>query len=101
MSSDEESMSSDEGCGQKPPAVATATESTQQKLDRTWKETANAFDCANRLKEELDKAEELTRKHRQALKEEKAKQENMQKLIKRQKTEEERKDDGGTDSEKH
>ena len=99
-SSDEESMSSDEDRGQKPPAAATAAESAQQKLDRTWKETANAFDCANRLKEELDKAEELTRKHRQALKQERAKQENTQKLIKRQKTEES-KDDGGTDSGKH
>ena len=101
MSSDEESVSFDEDRGQKPAAVATAAESAQQKLDRTWKETANAFDCANRLKEELDQAEELTRKYRKALKEERAKQENLQKLIKRQKTEEERKDHDGTHAGKH
>ena len=97
ISSYEESTeeSSDDDCGRKPPPVVTATETAQQRLDRTWVETANAFDCACRLKGELDQAKELTYKHRQELQAEKAKQENLQKLIKRQKTEDTR-EDGGT-----
>ena len=57
-----------------------------------WVETANAFDCAHGLKGELDQAKELTYRHREELRVEKAKQENLQKLIKRQKTEDNRGD---------
>ena len=41
--------------GKKPAAAAHATESMQQKLDRTWVETANAWGCDGRLEEELGK----------------------------------------------
>ena len=63
-------------------------------LDRTWVETANAVDCNYRLEAELAQAKELTRSCRQALREEKAKQENLKKLIQRQKNETNSKDDG-------
>ena len=71
--------------GTKPAPVANATESTQQRLDRSWVETANAWDCNLRLKSELNRAKDHTKSLTSQLRQEKARQENLQKLIKRKK----------------
>ena len=52
-----EGLTSNRWHGKKPEAVAQAMESTQQKLDRMWAETANAWDCNCPLEEELDKTD--------------------------------------------
>ena len=46
--------------GTKPAPVANVTESAQQKLDRLWVHTANAWDCNRRLEWELEQAKNHT-----------------------------------------
>ena len=82
---EEESSDDENDRGTKPAPVANATESTQQKLDRLWVETANAWDCNLRLKSELNRAKDHTKSLISQLRQEKARQENLQKLIKRKK----------------
>ena len=48
-SKEESSEEEEKERGTKPAPAANATESTQQKLDRLWVTTANAWDCNVRL----------------------------------------------------
>ena len=91
--SEEESSDDEKERGTKPAPVANATESTQQKLGRLWVETANAWDCNLRLKHELSKAKDVTSSLISQLRQEKAKQENLEKLIKRKKDQNDKAED--------
>ena len=71
--------------GTKPAPAANAAESTQQKLDRLWVATANAWDCNVRLEHELKCAKDHTNSLMSQLRQEKARQESLQKLIKTKK----------------
>ena len=71
--------------GTKPAPVANATESTQQKLDRLWVHTANAWDCNRRLEWELEQAKNHTNSLISQLRQENARQESLKKLIKTKK----------------
>ena len=83
--SEEESSDDEKERGTKPAPVANASESTQQRLDRSWVETANAWDCDLRLKGELSKPKDHAKSLISQLRQEKARQENLEKLIKRKK----------------
>ena len=67
--------------GTKPAPAANAAESAQQKLDRLWVHTANAWDCNRRLEWELEQAKNHTNSLISQLRQENARQESLKKLI--------------------
>ena len=67
--------------GKKPAPAANAAESVQQKLDRSWVNTANAWDCNRRLEWELEQAKNHTNSLVSQLRQENARQESLKKLI--------------------
>ena len=82
-SSKEEASSKEEKKerGKKPAPAANAAESVQQKLDRSWVNTANAWDCNRRLEWELEQAKNHTNSLVSQLRQENARQESLKKLI--------------------
>ena len=84
-SSDEESEEENSDIapdvGMKPEPSKHVQQSMQDRLNETWKKFANAVDCDNELRRQLETEEKLTKSLRRKLTEEKNRQKQLTKLI--------------------